>query len=180
MQPAAAAASTAATATTAATACLPWEHVTDHDALIDMILEKQSELDELGIKYSTLSLQSNRVIQALSSQPPEVGVQKMRSLLGFMNRKIENHTALSLRIATFSNSQSAGECRGGHGDYPGIYPGDNQPLHPRDGHNSGKRKRSEQSSNSIDTVTHVGYAASPPPPTQVNALEECAPVKTYY
>ena len=186
MQPAAAAASTAATATTAATACLPWEHVTDHKALINMILEKQSELDELGIEYSTLSLQSNRVILALSSQDPEVGVQDMRSLLGFMNRKIENHTALSLRIATmaatFSNSQSACECRGGHGDYPGI-PGDNQPLNRRDGHNSGKRKRSEQSSNSIDTVTHIGYAASPPPPTQVDAfkvvvaLEECTPVK---
>ena len=66
---------------TAAAAASVSEHVADHDALIQQILEALSTMTKYRLETCTERLWTNRVIQSLPSCEPKIGAEKLQTVL---------------------------------------------------------------------------------------------------
>ena len=79
------------------------DDVTDHDVLIEKIVEAQTQLEAHDINYSTIQLLSDRTIQALSSYEPALGAQKLCSILNMMKTRFDT-VSISRRTASAAGS----------------------------------------------------------------------------
>ena len=95
---------------TAAAAASVSEHVADHDALIQQILEALSTMTKYRLETCTERLWTNRVIQSLPSCEPKIGAEKLQAVLKTFQNMIadaKNETnksqeggAVALSVAT--------------------------------------------------------------------------------
>ena len=88
------------------------DDVTDHDVLIEKIVEAQTQLEAHGIEHSSIRLVFNRTIQALSSYEPALGAQKLRSILNMMKMRFDT---VSIRLSISRRTASAPDSAAGSG-----------------------------------------------------------------